>query len=508
MPIAVLDDGDALDVLHGEVGPARAGGPGLINMRDVRVVQQGQGLSFGLEPGDHLATVHAGLDDLERDAPSDRLVLVGQVHHPVAALAEDADELIGPDLCAWTFRFAPIPGRTFWLVSTEPPVFFGIPVGHGRSPLPVRIALIIVIRPRPTRQDVDKFVYFRYELTCGLRLPYGASGWIYGWIGKTEATGVAILAGIDEAGYGPLLGPLVVSASVFRVDPALLEADLWQTFKRSVGKTRKHLVGRLLIADSKKAYDRTAGLGHLERTVLALLQSMGNEPANLNELLGILCPDCLPRLAEYPWHQDLQSCCLGAGAADRRIAARVFADDAQAHGAKLLYLRSCCLDVAYYNRMVDMVNNKSQVLFITTTRLIQGLLDAFPGEDIHVQVDRQGGRAHYREHLLRSFPGMDLRIVREDEECSAYEMRTASRMLRLTFEIKGDDRYLPVSAASMVSKYVRELLMEGMNRYFVGLDAGLTPTAGYWQDGLRFLDDLKARLPNLKIDRQQLIRSR
>ena len=99
---------------------------------------------------------------------------------------------------------------------------------------------------------------------------------------------MAILAGIDEAGFGPLLGPLVVSASVFSVEPGLLDADLWQTFRRSVGNSRKHLAGRLLITDSKKAFNRARGLGHLERTSLAVLQSLGKEPGHLSGLLAEL----------------------------------------------------------------------------------------------------------------------------------------------------------------------------------------------------------------------------
>ncbi len=344
---------------------------------------------------------------------------------------------------------------------------------------------------------------------------------------------MAILAGIDEAGFGPLLGPLVVSCNALSVEPDLPETDLWQTFQRSVGKTRRHLAGRLLIADSKKAYDRADGLGHLERTVLAVLRAMGAEPQDLASLLGVLCPECLPRLAEYPWYQDLQRWRLAEdsrrktahqargtdhgwrgmreqrqGAASMRIASKVFDDDLRTHGAMLVHMQSCCLDVAYYNRMVSQVKNKSQVLFIATTQLVQGILDRFSEDNVRILVDRQGGRAHYREHLLRSFPGMDLRIVAEGSQSSIYELRAGARTVRLSFTVRADECYLPVSLASMVSKYVRELLVRCMNEYFVGMDASLRPTAGYWKDGLRFVEELWQRLPHTEIDRERLVRCR
>jgi len=326
--------------------------------------------------------------------------------------------------------------------------------------------------------------------------------------GSGKATDVAILAGIDEAGFGPLLGPLVVSSAAFSVAPDLLGADLWDTLGKSVGKCRKHLMGRLLIADSKKAYHRDEGLGHLERTSLAALEHLGKRPANLTELLTLLCPECLPRLAEYPWHQDMQDCRLAAGSGDARIASKVFAEDLQAHGASLVDLRTCCLDVAYFNRMVHSVRNKAQVLFIAVTQLIQAVLSRFPAETIHIQIDRQGGRAHYRENLLRSFPDLELAVMQEGDECSVYEMSSGMRKVRLRFEVEADDRYLPVSLASMVSKYLRELLMDRMNLYFAKMDAGLKPTAGYWQDGQRFVEDLRTRLPDMKIDQDRLIRCR
>ena len=65
---------------------------------------------------------------------------------------------------------------------------------------------------------------------------------------------MAVLAGIDEAGFGPLMGPLVVSSSAFLVPETLLKANLWQVLKKSVAEGRKHFAGRLVIADSKMLF--------------------------------------------------------------------------------------------------------------------------------------------------------------------------------------------------------------------------------------------------------------
>lgn len=319
---------------------------------------------------------------------------------------------------------------------------------------------------------------------------------------------MTILAGIDEAGFGPLLGPLVLSSCAFAVAPEHVEADFWQVLKKSVGKTRKHLRGRLLVTDSKKAYKRAEGFGHLERSALAAIRSLGHTPRTLSELLKLLCPECHQRVIEYPWYKGVESWPLPSDEADLRIASGVFADDMTTSRAKLVGLSSFCLDVGYYNRLIDVMKNKSQVLFVTTTRLVQDLMDRFADQDLHILIDRQGGRVHYREHLLRSFGSMELRIVQETERRSAYVLRGRSRCVHLSFEVGADERHLPVSLASMVSKYIRELLMECMNGYFVGMNPELRPTAGYWTDGLRFLDDLTRCVPGLQIDRDRFVRCR
>jgi hypothetical protein len=264
----------------------------------------------------------------------------------------------------------------------------------------------------------------------------------------------------------------------------------------------------MLIADSKKAYSRAAGIKHLERTVLGCLKCLGKEPATLTELMELLCPECLERLSAYPWYSDAGNHSLTEGADDRSIAAAVLADDLVSKGIELLDMRSYCLDVGYYNKMVDSVKNKAHVLFCVTCRLIKRAYDEFDGDELQIIIDRQGGRVHYRQHLQRMFGDMELKILCESPSVSSYEMRAGGKVMRVHFVVGADESFLPVSLASMVSKYLRELLVYNMNRYFTGFHSGLRPTAGYWKDGLRFLEDLKANIPGLQVDMERLVRCR
>ena len=68
------------------------------------MVHQRQRLPLGLEAGDDLLGVHAQLDDLERDAAADRLLLLGHVDHAAAAFADLLQQFVAANLVAGLFR--------------------------------------------------------------------------------------------------------------------------------------------------------------------------------------------------------------------------------------------------------------------------------------------------------------------------------------------------------------------------------------------------------------------
>ena len=87
-----------------------------------------------------------------------------------------------------------------------------------------------------------------------------------------------------------------------------------------------------------------------------------------------------------------------------------------------------------------------------------------------------------------------------------YRLDRAGTELTVSFTTEAEAAHLPVALASMIAKYVRELLMLRMNRFFRGHLPELKPTAGYYEDGRRFVRDIEPVIETLGVDRGSLVR--
>lgn len=321
---------------------------------------------------------------------------------------------------------------------------------------------------------------------------------------------MAVLVGIDEAGYGPLLGPLVVSSCAFSLPGEMLEKNLWQVLKKSVSPARRNLRGRLLITDSKKAHNKTDKIKHLERSALACFKCLSKDITTAGELIDEFCPDHLSRLIAYDWYREIETKKLiSACPKDIEIAAGVFKSDMDRNSIRFLGFQGRCLDAGYYNQMVEKVQNKATVLFTAACELIKHALGTYGHDDLQIIVDHQSGKVRYGQNLLRMFPGMELKILKETPKTSSYQLTGPEKKMRIHFLVKADAKFLPVSLASMISKYLREILVEDINLYFQNRFSGLKPTAGYFKDGMRFLKDLEKFAAEGKIyQKELLVRSR
>jgi ribonuclease HII len=89
--------------------------------------------------------------------------------------------------------------------------------------------------------------------------------------------------------------------------------------------------------------------------------------------------------------------------------------------------------------------------------------------------------------------------VRESAEQSVYRVLGLRRPVQMTFLPRADTAHLCVALASMVSKYLRELLMGELNAFWAQQTPGLKPTAGYPGDAARFYHAIRPAVERLGI---------
>ncbi len=324
-----------------------------------------------------------------------------------------------------------------------------------------------------------------------------------------------IYAGIDEAGYGPLMGPLCVGCSAWEISDEtafLAPPDLWGLLKSAICRRARDRRGRVAIEDSKKLKGSGAGgvhpMAEIERGVLALLGVHDAEtdiPATDAALLEALGAESLESRA--PWYCGARAlplaCDPGRLAVGRAMVSRA------CRNAKISRHRLRCLtaDADEINDVARVGAAKSSVTWGLVVRHIHALRQAHPGQAIRVAIDRQGGRRRYHEDLMREFPGDRLTILMEEENESAYRLDGPQGALLVSFTVEGERHHLPIALASMAAKYSRELWMARLNTWFAQRVEGVRPTAGYVLDGRRFLAAVRPTLAAQAIPERLLVRS-
>lgn len=320
---------------------------------------------------------------------------------------------------------------------------------------------------------------------------------------------MTLIAGIDEAGLGPMLGPLVVSAVALRVPDDRVDQCIWKSLRGTCARKPRKNERRITVADSKQLYRGSDDLHQLERPVLVLLGAMGKTPGTWRDLVREVSPEAAPLLDGYPWYgvNDFRlPAAEGVGDIPTRVNAvrRDMADQ----GIELAGVFCDPVPEGHFNGLIEKIGNKSSLVMGRMLRLVDRILRLAARGFVRICVDHVGGRVRYRDALQTAFSSYALEIMEESAERSAYRLNDGRQTCEIEFRIKGEESSFCVALASMFSKYLRELHMRAFNDYWCGQHEGLRPTAGYHTDAERWLEDAAPALKRLAIDRRMLIRSR
>ena len=314
--------------------------------------------------------------------------------------------------------------------------------------------------------------------------------------------------GLDEAGFGPLLGPLCTGAASISLDfdPAEGAPNLWAKLSPVVGTSPRAC--EIPVTDSKKLKSSSKlPLRNLLAGLVPFVEiAEATQIRNDEELLRALGVDDLGPFDAEPVSLDLlDGLDQGQRSLRRAKLTRLSIDN----GIQVELVRARAVHPAQLNELFEALGNKSS----TNTSLLFGLLRDVLAMDKHqesprVVVDRQGGLMRYQPLLISKFHESSINTVAETPEISRYRIQRNDKTLHIGFETRADARHLPVALASMAAKTVRELLMNRLNSFFESKNPGLKPTAGYVQDGRRWVAEIGDLPERLGIPRRYLIRDR
>ncbi|MFN3466777.1 MAG: hypothetical protein ACK4WF_03640 [Candidatus Brocadiales bacterium] len=320
---------------------------------------------------------------------------------------------------------------------------------------------------------------------------------------------MAVLVGIDEAGYGPTLGPLVITAVAFEVKDYAVDGNLWEILKGAVTVSRRDRGDRLAVADSKNLYTSTKSgrkLRLLEEGVLAF-QGCVEHTENLKGLLDALHCYNESQLDLYPWYHNMQlNLPLSTPLEEVSRYRELLREVSSVQGVKFLGARAAVISPYEFNKGVASCGNKALLLFDNCAKLISNLWGEYP--QLSILCDKHGGRNRYKVLLSRAFSGCKVNVLLEGPEVCSYELKDGKGRLKVSFMPRAEDKHLPVALASMYSKYLRELFLKLFNRYWHEKLPGLKSTAGYPEDARRFLCDISKTKASLGISDEILVRNR
>jgi hypothetical protein len=285
-----------------------------------------------------------------------------------------------------------------------------------------------------------------------------------------------------------------------RVPDGLAGKDLWRALRTAVRRRTSKEDGRLLIDDSKAVYTPSRGLLGLEIGVLATLGPMpADEPLAVRDFVDRVGPENRGELEPELWYTGTTPLPVICESAPLARAASRFERCCRKKEVAWGLVRSVIVCARRFNALLRDWGSKGAVLGHGLAALLQANRAALHDAHLFFVIDKHGGRNNYGAMLQQALPDGVVVADGETASRSTYRVLGLKQEMNLVVEPRADAGHFCVALASMVSKYLRELLMREFNAFWQAHVPDLKPTAGYHGDSARFYEEIRPAVQRLGI---------
>jgi len=267
--------------------------------------------------------------------------------------------------------------------------------------------------------------------------------------------------GVDEAGLGPILGPL----AIIRTSVAAENTDGFTQLFKEVEQG---------VADSKKIHQNAFDISPIEQVALGGIQWLTKKvPSNASELFELFNEK--PTDRTLPWQQGAEELKLPIASPDVK--------PWNIPGVEPVGLDGVLVHPVTLNSARRSGVNRANLELQYISKILTSLPPTF--QEYEIVVDRLGGRVYYGEVLQQFWPDSTITVVDEAKMKSEYTANSPDGKKRtIKFLVSGEENSALVAMASCMAKYVREVHMTLFNKYWMSRYAKLKPTSGYWTDAM------------------------
>ncbi len=285
--------------------------------------------------------------------------------------------------------------------------------------------------------------------------------------------------GIDENGYGPMLGPLVVTGVLLEFDGEPFEELKTENFNFPIK-----------VQDSKKVFSRTpSSYAAGEILTWGILLAGGFEATDIRTMIKKISGE------DVNLHPEIEVPIWAKKAINLEIPAYL-----KKVGIRVLEIKAKIVHPRDFNEMLEFVENKALLDYLLFEHLLYRMQFDF---DV-AMMGKIGGTKFYESNFFMHTGAQVVETYEEKKEISGYRLMLPHRVFDAYFILNGDEKYLPITLASIIGKYLREVFMLSLN-YEAGFKDPIPYASGYRHDSrtIELLEKLKEKYPEEEIVRQK-----